>query len=142
MKHLLNNLSEEEKNSIREQHTEKIKIDATKFKPLMEGKLGNVKPIVNEQQLSRPEPNQDMAKSFEEIKKCVQENASTVPFLKQIVDFSAGNKFSLLDILMNQFNPLKQKVDIEAETKVLQACLKRKGLDPSTMMKNIGLPKL
>jgi hypothetical protein len=53
MKHLLNNLSEEEKNSIREQHTDRIKIDKSKFKSLMESKLGDVKPIV-EQQTEQP----------------------------------------------------------------------------------------
>lgn len=45
MKHLLNDLSEHEKNHIREQHTDKIKIDTSKFRKLMESKLGDVKPI-------------------------------------------------------------------------------------------------
>jgi len=48
MKHLLNNLSEEEKNSIREQHTDKIKIDTSKFKTLRKSKLGDVKPITEQ----------------------------------------------------------------------------------------------
>jgi hypothetical protein len=55
MKHLLNNLSEEEKNSIREQHTDRIKIDTSKFKSLMESKLGDVKPI-SEQLLADAKP--------------------------------------------------------------------------------------
>jgi len=46
MKHLLNDLSEHEKNHIREQHTEKIKIDTSKFTKLMESKLGDVRPIM------------------------------------------------------------------------------------------------
>lgn len=46
MKHLLNNLSEHEKNHIREQHTDKIKIDTSKFRRLMESKLGDVRPIM------------------------------------------------------------------------------------------------
>ena len=58
MKHLLNNMSEEEKNSIREQHTDKLKIDTTKFKSLLEGKLGDVKPFLNEQELDRELPKQ------------------------------------------------------------------------------------
>jgi hypothetical protein len=49
MKHLLNNLSEEEKNSIREQHTDRIKIDTSRFKSLMESKLGDVKPLVEQE---------------------------------------------------------------------------------------------
>jgi hypothetical protein len=49
MKHLLNNLSEEEKNKIREQHSGGIKIATDKFKTLLESKLGDLKPLVNEQ---------------------------------------------------------------------------------------------
>ena len=46
MKHLLNDLSEEEKNRIREQHEGGIKIDTSKFKKLLETKLGDSKPIL------------------------------------------------------------------------------------------------
>lgn len=49
MKHLLNDLSNEEKNRIREQHEGGIKIDTSKFRKLMESKLGNSKPLVSEQ---------------------------------------------------------------------------------------------
>lgn len=48
MKHLLNNLSEEEKNSIREQHTGGMKIAIDNFKRLVETKQGDVKPYLNE----------------------------------------------------------------------------------------------
>jgi hypothetical protein len=50
MKHLLNDMSSEEKNSIREQHTGGIQIDTTKFKSLIESKLGDAKPILSEQE--------------------------------------------------------------------------------------------
>lgn len=49
MKHLLNNLSEEEKNSIREQHEGGMKVNTDRFKKLMESKSGNVKPLINEE---------------------------------------------------------------------------------------------
>ena len=49
MKHLLNNMSSEEKNNIREQHTGGIKIGTSRFKSLLESTLGDVKPLVNEQ---------------------------------------------------------------------------------------------
>lgn len=45
MKHILNNLSEEEKKLIRKQHKDKIKIDTSKFKKLVESKLGEVKTL-------------------------------------------------------------------------------------------------
>ena len=44
MKHLLNNLSEEEKNSIREQHEGGRKILIENFKKLVETKSGDVRP--------------------------------------------------------------------------------------------------
>ena len=48
MKHLLNNLSSEEKNRIREQYEGGMSIDTSKFKKLLETKLGDTKPLVNE----------------------------------------------------------------------------------------------
>ena len=49
MKHILNNLSEEEKNAIREQHTGGMKVMNENFSKLLNSKLGDVKPLVNEQ---------------------------------------------------------------------------------------------
>jgi len=48
MKHLLNNLTEQEKNSIREQHTGGMKVSNYRFKELLENKLGNSKPLVEQ----------------------------------------------------------------------------------------------
>ena len=49
MKHILNDLSNEEKNSIREQHTGGMKVMTENFSRLMNAKLGDSKPLVNEQ---------------------------------------------------------------------------------------------
>jgi hypothetical protein len=49
MKHILNNISEEEKNAIREQHTGGMKLNTEKFKKLVETKQGDVKLILKEQ---------------------------------------------------------------------------------------------
>jgi hypothetical protein len=49
MKHILNNLSEEEKNSIREQHTGGMKVMTENFSKLLNSKLGDAKPFINEQ---------------------------------------------------------------------------------------------
>jgi len=48
MKHLLNNLSEEEKNSIRGQHTGGMLVNNSRFNTLLENKLGNSKPLVEQ----------------------------------------------------------------------------------------------
>lgn len=83
MKHILNNLTEEEKNAIREQHTGGIKVYNEKFKLMVETKLGNPKPYLTESsaqsliddakgQLSsgvKPDP-----KVQEQIKECITKN--------------------------------------------------------------------
>ena len=52
MKHLLNNMSEEEKNAIREQHTGGMKVMTENFSKLLNSKLGDAKPIVEEKEES------------------------------------------------------------------------------------------
>ena len=49
MKHLLNDLSEKEKNAIREQHTGGMKIMTESFSRLLNSKLGDSKPLVSEE---------------------------------------------------------------------------------------------
>jgi hypothetical protein len=49
MKHILNNLSDEEKNSIREQHTGGMKVMVENFSKLLNSKLGDSKPLVSEE---------------------------------------------------------------------------------------------
>ena len=50
MKHILNNLSEEEKNSIREQHTGGMKVMTENFIKLINSKLGDSKPLVEQKE--------------------------------------------------------------------------------------------
>lgn len=57
MKHLLNNLSSEEKNSIREQYEGGMSVDTSKFRSLLESKLGDVKPLISEQGEMTPPTN-------------------------------------------------------------------------------------
>lgn len=54
MKHLLNNLTEQEKNSIREQHTGGMKVMNENFDKLINAKLGDVKTLV--EAVAAPEP--------------------------------------------------------------------------------------
>jgi len=57
MKHILNNLSEEEKNSIREKHSGGMKIQLGNFKQMVETKLGDSKPFVSEQPTEKTNEN-------------------------------------------------------------------------------------
>jgi hypothetical protein len=69
MKHILNDLSEQEKNSIREQHTGGMKVMTESFSKLINSKLGDVKPIVKEQFDGEIESPQDNVNSgYEELK--------------------------------------------------------------------------
>ena len=58
MKHLLNNISDEEKNKIREQHTGGIKISTNQFKKLTETRQGVINPLLKEQDGNVVPPNQ------------------------------------------------------------------------------------
>lgn len=64
MKHLLNNLSIEEKNRIREQHEGGMSLDTSKFRKLVESKLGNSKPLVNEMDMMDVSSDSDHYKSM------------------------------------------------------------------------------
>ena len=57
MKHILNNLSEEEKNSIREQHTGGMKVMTENFSKLLNSKLGDAKPLVEQEDAEDKEEN-------------------------------------------------------------------------------------
>jgi len=54
MKHILNNLSEEEKNNIRKQHTGGMKVMTENFNKLLNSKLGDAKPLNEETNDSMP----------------------------------------------------------------------------------------
>ena len=65
MKHILNDLSNEEKNSIREQHTGGMKVITENFSRLLNAKLGDAKPLV--EQSSEPDYkslSDDLVKGF------------------------------------------------------------------------------
>ena len=50
MKHILNNMSEQEKNSIREQHAGGMKVMTENFSKLINSKLGDSKPLVEQKE--------------------------------------------------------------------------------------------
>jgi len=62
MKHLLNDLSSDEKNRIREQYEGGMAVDNSKFKKLLESKLGDVKLLVMEQPTNKRVIKEDKVK--------------------------------------------------------------------------------
>jgi hypothetical protein len=61
MKHLLNDLTEQEKNSIREQHKGGMNVVTENFSKLINSKSGDVKPLVNEQRDGDSYPDESFA---------------------------------------------------------------------------------
>lgn len=59
MKHLLNNLTSEEKNRILEQYSDSLLVETNKFKNLINVKSGNVRPLLNEQTPTQKQPIQN-----------------------------------------------------------------------------------
>jgi len=82
MKHLLNGMPDWEKNSIREQYEGGMSIDTSKFKKLMESKLGNVKPLITEEPLKG---------NAGEIQKFLQDNQDNT----LVADYKFGDKSAI-----------------------------------------------
>ena len=78
MKHILNDIAQEEKNRILEQHSGGMKIDTTKFKSLLESSLGNVKQLVKEEDTVPVTPSNKISKiepkNYESVKQMVLNN--------------------------------------------------------------------
>jgi uncharacterized protein (UPF0333 family) len=90
MKHILNDLSEQEKNSIREQHTGGMKVMTENFSKLISSKLGDVKPMVNEQSTSDAIELYDDAKETKLVDAVsVSGKPKRVGFDKNKLEFSA-----------------------------------------------------
>jgi hypothetical protein len=114
MKHLLNNLSEEEKNSIREQHTGGMKIMTESFSKLLNSKLGDAKPLVNEQMDMEDnfEGSENMEDDFEGV-----EEVSHMSFLLQNADKNTAT------------NLLKKYMAKHSQTVNFVAILRSEGVD-------------
>jgi hypothetical protein len=81
MKHILNDLSEQEKNSIREQHTGGMKVMTEGFSKLINSKLGNSKPLV-----------------FEQVEEMDEQSAALSPNVKRLVDDIKNNRLTTSDL--------------------------------------------
>ena len=77
MKHILNDLSDDEKNRIREQHTGGKKITIENFNNLVNTKLGDSKPFLNEQAQAPDTFNVETGISFvQNVLNAIQKDAS------------------------------------------------------------------
>ena len=150
MKHILNDLSEQEKNSIREQHTGGMKVITENFSKLLNSKLGDSKPLVSEKSnfgfdVSDMElPNQDKMRNLflskdddipelkgmsDEVKKamnaCVSEN--NLYKVKGFLDGIETKKMNFLNTIMaNLFDNKMGGKSIGQEFNEFQKCVSKK----------------
>jgi|688.fasta_scaffold778291_2 hypothetical protein len=59
MKHLLNELSDSEKNRILEQYNNSLIVETKKFNKFINSKLGNVKPLLEQEEDSMEDDEED-----------------------------------------------------------------------------------
>ena len=82
MKQLLNNMSFEERQNIREQHTGGMEVMSGSFRRLVNAKLGNSKPLISEQ-TAPPAPDSTIptpqAPQKPSLPKCLTVMVSSVP---------------------------------------------------------------
>lgn len=107
MKHLLNNLSNEEKNSIRKQHNGGMSVDTSRFKQLMESTLGDVKPLISEQ--NEPSFIQKIKNAYRnvfeggDIDYNYIENSMTTKELADLIYASLQKSHSLAVLIQQEF---------------------------------------
>lgn len=106
MKHLLNNLSEDEKKSIRNKHLGGMKVTTNKFHKLITEKSGNIKPLLSEQNdfLDESYVRPLIDKGFKEV---TEINLPDGEYVKngsgyQINIMSSDNKFTGYSLVVNR----------------------------------------
>ena len=116
MKHLLNNISEEEKNRIREQHEGGMNLSIDNFKKLVETKLGDSKPFINEASEETCESCGGMMKEGECVEQCGsmkeevnEQNEDDVIRLIMDINAKLPNDIKSRMVVMKDFDE-KQKV--------------------------------
>ena len=98
MKHILNDMSEQEKNSIREQHSGGMKVMTENFNKLINSKLGDSKPLLEEEDMEMSDETTFSfeGKSMETIQKILSQLPRTTKFLA--IKNCEGVDFSEMDL--------------------------------------------
>ena len=98
MKHILNDMSEQEKNSIREQHTGGMKVMTENFSKLINSKLGDSKPLLKEEDMEMSDETTFSfeGKSMEDTQKILSQLPRTTKFLA--IKNCEGVDFSEMDL--------------------------------------------
>jgi hypothetical protein len=118
MKHLLNDLSEEEKNRIREQHSGGKKIVIENFKKLVDTKLGDAKPYLNEEEMTGAPQKITSKEGYN-----YTYDIAPISLTKEDVEKRKGLKFDELKFVVKTFPRENIVVNIKGETRGWMASL-------------------
>jgi hypothetical protein len=95
MKHLLNNMSEEEKNAIREQHGGGMKVMTENFYKLLNSKLGDSKPLISEQTNKYPSEDPIQKPFYDYVQ--TRWGHDEDPYASTDIDFDQNGNYKLCD---------------------------------------------
>ena len=130
MKHILNDLSSEERNSILEQHQGGIKIKTENFSKLVNNKLGNSKPFLSEQETPNPNTGIDLF-----AKECLDDKG-TYKMLNLIIDQAKKEtdpETLVFTVLKNMMPKSPYYENIQREIRMLDNCVGMKGVNESSL---------
>lgn len=118
MKHIFNNLSEEEKSKILEQHTGGKEFIIENFNKLVENKLGDVKPLVNEDNLGGGGQRGGGSGKGTGYEKEIMTYDTLTPITLSKDSFKTGS--DQIDTSSSEYQKLKQKLSSlpKSETKL------------------------
>lgn len=123
MKHILNDLTEQEKNSIREQHTGGMKVMTENFSKLLNSKLGDVKPILAEQDIigmanqilnGSGDSNQKVKEFCDLCKKSKAQPHGRANRFADIIRDAIQGVGTHEEAIYHVFNSMEQQVDADA----------------------------
>ena len=120
MKHILNDLTEQEKNSIREQHTGGMKVMTESFSKLINSKLGDVKVVSEQTQTTVTQTGENPGVKTSTTPP-MSNPLQPLPGAKIPGQENDGGKSELIDIMLSRLNRMSSdpKFDATAVAKVL-----------------------
>jgi len=113
MKHILNDLSEQEKNSIREQHTGGMKVMTENFSKLINSKLGDVKVVSEQTQTTVTQTGENPGVKTSTTPP-VSNPLQPMPGAKIPGQENDGGKSELIDIMRSKLNAMSDNPNFDA----------------------------
>jgi hypothetical protein len=115
MKHILNDLTEQEKNSIREQHTGGMKVVTESFSKLLNSKLGDVKVVSEQTQTTVTQTGENPGVKTSTTPP-MSNPLQPLPGAKLPGQENDGGKSELIEIMRNKLNDMSSNPKFDANS--------------------------